>query len=197
MDSLKIATFNCKNYKGLLREEFIRPLYEGNDFLCLQEHWMYKSEFNKFDVLQVNDIPVMHHGTSAMDPSVVQKGRSHGGTVILWKVNIVNQVTPIETISNRMSCVKIKFGDDLILLFSVYMPCDQNDRGDSFMEFQNILAEISATCQSKDAQNIIITGDLNSDLNRGSPQVEELKQFCIDESLYACVNSECSSVEYI
>ena len=68
------------------------------------------------------------------------------------------------------------------------MPTDDrlvnsNSPSSNFNEFQDVLAEISITCQNNPTSFIIVAGDFNSDFSRDSLQVNELKQFCLDQSL--------------
>ena len=197
MTILNIKSFNCKNFKGTLREDFIKDIFQQCDFMCIQEHWLYEHEFYRFDALHIGDYTVMYHGTSAMDPSILRSGRPHGGTVILWKSSLCHKVTPIKTISDRLTCVKVDVDvKSTLLLFSVYMPCDNGYRGADFQMFQDVLAEISGICQANDSQNIILAGDFNADVARQTPQSEELLQFCANESLELCVNCTISSVDY-
>ncbi len=67
---------------------------------------MYASEFDKFDELD-EDGTIMHESTSAMDATVLLRGRKHGGTTILWKDNIKYKVTPVLAVSTRLSCLEI------------------------------------------------------------------------------------------
>ena len=60
---------------------------------------------------------------------------------------------------------------------------NNNTNSSNLNEFQDILAEILVICQSNPTSFIIAGGDFNSDFSRNTLQVNELKQFCVDQSL--------------
>ena len=55
MTILNIKSFNCKNFKGTLREDFIKDVFQQCDFMCIQEHWLYEHEFYRLDALHIGD----------------------------------------------------------------------------------------------------------------------------------------------
>ena len=63
-------------------------------------------------------------------------------------------------------------------------------------EFQDILAEISIICQNNPSSFIIVAGDFNCDFSRDTLQVNELKQFCLDQSFESCGLLPISDVNY-
>ena len=201
MASLRISTFNCKYFKGSLKKKFCKELLDDSDFLLIQEHWLYEDNFHKFDEID-KDINICKNGKSAMNPSVIRVGRPHGGCIILWKDNIKCNILPIQTISKRLNCIKVECDEGYdFLLFNIYMPTDDrtansNSPSSNFNEFQDVLAEISITSQNNPTSFIIVAGDFNSDFSRDSLQVNELKQFCLDQSLESCNFLSCSNVQY-
>ena len=197
MEKLKIASFNCKNVNNPSTLRFISDKLKTCNFLLIQEHWLYESQFHLFDNV-FDNIDVCVHGKSAMDPSVFIQGRPYGGTAIIWKSNISNKIIPVTTISHRVTCIKVMIKDDLsMLLFNVYMPCDQGYKGDKFIEYQDILAEIHTIANSNDSSFCIIGGDFNTDFSRvTSPHTVELKSFCSSENLVPCASLPLSLVTY-
>ena len=59
-----------------------------------------------------------------------------------------------------------------------------------------MLAEMSVICQNNPTSFIIAAGDFNSDFSRDTLQVNELKQFCIDQSLESCGFLPNSNINY-
>ena len=203
MGSLSISTFNCKHFKGTLTQSFCKELLGASDFLLIQEHWMYEDNFHKFSDID-KDINICKNGKSAMDPNIIRVGRPHGGCIILWKDSIEYNIHPIKTISNRLNCNKVicDKGFDF-LLFNVYMPTDgrvsshsSNSLNSNINELQDVLAEISIICQNNPTSFIIAAGDFNCDFSRDSLHVNELKQFCYDQSLESCGLLPSSNIEY-
>ena len=123
MNCINIASYNCKNFRGPLRSEFILKLLNECDFILIQEHWLLETQFHMFDVSS-NDIPVAYHGVSAMNQAIQKQGRPFGGVAIIWNSQIKYKMVPVATNSTRLCCVQIFLNDDtFILLFNAYMPC--------------------------------------------------------------------------
>ena len=196
MDSLKIATFNCKHFDGSFKESFCKELLDVNDFLLIQEHWLYQDNFHKFDKIS-KDYLICKHGASSMDPTVIRSGRPYGGCIILWKGNINYSIKPINILSCRLNCIQVssKVGFTF-LLFNVYMPTDERGNGEHLSEYQDILAEISTISRSISTSFIVIAGDFNTDFLRNSPQARELKSFREAENLISCKNFPGNNVEF-
>ena len=196
MAGFSISSYNCKNFSSVLRYDFISSMFVDNDFICLQEHHLFESEFQKFSNL-CGANTVMYSATSAMDIGVFHRGRKFGGTAILWKSNIKFPVSVISTLSKRLSAVNVVINDKTnILIFCVYMPCDEGYRGEGFQEYQDILSEISTICQQQDASHVCVAGDFNTDFARNTPHTQELFDFCDTETLFPLIKSSCSNVKH-
>ena len=197
MEDFTIGSYNCKNFKGPLRVPFISELFAKCDFLLLQEHWLLESQFHLFNDL-LTDGSLSYHGKSSMNPDIHRCGRPFGGNVILWRSNLKFKVLPITTVSSRLSCVQIFLTEtSFILLFNVYMPCDEGRHGVNYCEFQDILSEVSVICTQLKALYICFGGDFNTDFSRTrSPQTKELLQFCEMEQLIATCSIQQSSIQY-
>ena len=198
MTDLTIATYNCKYFDpdtSCDKLLYMNDIFSKCDFLCIQEHWLYESQFHRFDSLSSDD--VAYCAVSAMDPDIQRSGRPHGGTAIIWRRSILQKIEIIETCSARLCAIKIFINDEhFILLFNVYMPTDQRCDGFNLRVTQDVLSEISVICQAEDAMYIIVTGDLNTDFSRDTIQTREIKQFCDYESLSPCIYSECANIKY-
>ncbi|CAG2224167.1 unnamed protein product [Mytilus edulis] len=118
---LRISSFNCKNVYN--SQSCIKDILDFTDFICIQEHWLFKFEqdnigelFNKTSwtcksVDENNPIPP------------TQKPRGYGGVVILWKQHLDHLVEKINDGSERIICIKINVKPKPILLICAYMPC--------------------------------------------------------------------------
>ena len=98
MGPLKLATYNCKNFDGILTYKYCKEIMENVDFLLLQEHWLYEQNFHKFEKIN-NSIDICIEGKSEMNPEVMRSGRPHGGCAILWNSTIGFNILPIKTVS--------------------------------------------------------------------------------------------------
>ena len=174
--------------------DFISSMMYDLDFLCLQEHHLFQSEFYKFGDLCGKD-STMYAGKSAMDMNVFHRGRKFGGTAIIWKNSLRHSVSQVDTISKRLTAIKVTFNENqALLLFSIYMPCDEGYRGENFNKYQDILSEISTICQRECVTYVCLAGDFNTDFTRSNHQTQELIEFCHAETLAPLTQSSKSSV---
>ncbi len=80
MFKLKLASFNCKNFHNESPKfDFMNNVKLDCDILFIQEHWLYKSHFNKLATLGGG---YGVEAKSSMDESVIRKGRPKGGCAI-------------------------------------------------------------------------------------------------------------------
>ena len=93
------------------------------DFLLLQEHWLYKSEFP--ELLSLGSSTDMT-AVSAMDESIHRVGRPFGGCAIVWRASITGQITKIDSDCNRLCAIMYTCKNTSILLLNCYMPCDNS-----------------------------------------------------------------------
>ena len=187
MGIIRCATYNCKNFRGTLRCDFINDMFKECDFLCIQEHWLLDTQFHLFDNI-LCDVPIRYEAKSPMELETQSRGRPYGGVAIIWRSNLKYRTVPIKTISDRLCCIQIWLNDvHSILLFCVYMPCDDGRIGNNLNVYQDILSEISTLCSNINATYILLAGDLNTDLSRSnSLHTKELLNFCTMENISSC-----------
>ncbi len=78
---LKPASFNCKNFHNEgPKFDFMNNIMLDCDILFIQEHWLYKSHFNK---LATHGVGYGVEAKCSMDESVIRKGRPKGGSAII------------------------------------------------------------------------------------------------------------------
>ena len=85
---LSIVSYNCQCANDP-KLPFLRELYDKCDFLLLQEHGLFKSQFGWFDKIDEQN-GVGKCGVSAMNEEILLTGRPHGGVhvAIIWKSNM-------------------------------------------------------------------------------------------------------------
>ncbi len=93
-----------------------------------------------------------------------------------------------------MCVVLIEYNNNKVLLIYVYMPVDDNKPNQNIIEYNYVLNDIKTICNSVNAQQVIIGGDLNTDLVREYYCTHALNQFVEKENLYLCVTDECNTV---
>ena len=129
-----------------------------------------------------------------MDEGLLINGRGYGGCSILWKSTLNAKVTPILMHSNRVCAVQISIGLTNIIVFNVYMPCDTGANSGMYSE---ILQEIMAKCVELGSSNIIVGGDMNTNLQRvNSDFTRQLKLLCEVYSFTPCIDFVDSKIKY-
>ena len=160
------------------------------DFLLLQEHWLYKSEFPKLLFLgSSTDMTAV----SAMDESIHRVGRPFGGCAIVWRASITGQITKIDSDCNRLCAIMYTCNNTSILLLNCYMPCD-NSTDDT--EYIDILNSISQLMYTYDPSHVIIGGDLNVDFSRSGYNKRILLDFINDFNLFTCIDLPYATVPF-
>ncbi len=138
LNKLTCITCNCE-YADHSRIDLIKSLYQQCDFLLLQEHGLYRSQFDWFNSLGDN---VGKHGVNAMNGRVLLKGRPRGGAAIIWKGSFKARVTPIDIESQTVCPVSIEYDNIKVLLIFVYMPCDDKRPNQNIIECKSVLNDI-------------------------------------------------------
>ncbi len=113
-------TYNCE-YADNVRLPYLQSLFKQCDFMFLQEHGLYMSQFGWFDKIGNG---VEKHGVSAMNGKKLLHGHPNGGAAIIWNKNLKTKVVPVEHESDMVCAVTLDVNDGKLLLICVYMPCD-------------------------------------------------------------------------
>ena len=190
--NLKITSFNCAGFKHR-NYDYISDLYEKCDIMLLQETWLYNFQSNIISNVLPN---CQYHALSAMDESnITRVGRPYGGLAILWKNNLALSITPIKTNSSRLCAVNVKSDKINIIIFNIYMPCDNNS-DESFDIFGDVLFDLLSILDTYRGFDLIMGGDFNVDFKRNeSRNLGLLKQF-IDEEFLNCITLDLPNDEY-
>ena len=172
------ATYNCPGFTDD-KIDYINYLLSDIHVLFLQELWLidnhrYKlndafKNCNVFSVSGVHDVSNLH-------------GRPYGGCAIIVKKTVRCKLTCVSTISKRIVCILLTFGDICIMLCSMYMPCDSYTSID--VEYDEEFCELHALQLKHNPMYVIFGGDLNTDLSRDmSRHTKSLIQYCIDDDI--------------
>ena len=190
---LSIISYNtqCANDVKL---PYLEQLFTSADFLLVQEHGLFRTQFDWFNKLQDG---IGKHGVSAMREEDFLKGRPFGGCAILWNRNSKLNIEPVELDSVRIAAVHITLDDGkLLLLCCVYMPCDDRCLNRNLEIYKMVLNDIDSLLQGVPTDYVCICGDFNTDVSRGSHQTETLVQFLGQNSFYLCQNDLCCNFDY-
>ena len=183
---LKFGSYNCKHF-GIDKYVIMQTLLVACDFLLIQEHCMYKTQFiQRLNSFSPNSVCVL---SSSMDESVPLIGRPYGGCSIIWSSNISCKVDTIECISKRMCAVKVKVNGIEFLLFNMYMPCDKGYVNLDLFEYIDVLNEVSDICNKTASQYFVLGGDFNTELTRDTPQTRALHSFVNNEQMCLSIDA--------
>ena len=189
---IKISTYNCKHFNDY-KVKYIKYVLGQCDFMFLQEHCLFKSQFDK---LYSIDNDICFCATSAMDEGVLLSGRPHGGCSIIWKSSVIHKVDIISCESNRICAISLHLNGLCFLLVNVYMPCDDRRENGNINEFIKILDEVSVMINRINPSHCILGGDFNTDFRRRTPQSNYLKRFIESEQMYCFVNDSPDTIDY-
>lgn len=172
--TIDMISFNCKSLKRAVHQ--VSRLCDQADLVALQETWLLPHDLNF--VHKVNsDFECV--ATSSVDTSVgVLRGRPYGGLALMWRKSRLPNVTVVECFNNRLIAIRVSTGKSSFLVFSVYLPVDNND---NLPEFTDCLARLSAIIEESDVSAVYILGDFNAhpDASFG----RELLSFCQEQKL--------------
>ncbi len=191
--SVKQLTCISYNYEYAddSRLSFLKELYHKNDFLILQEHGLYKSQFGWFNKLGID---VGKHRASAIG-EIFLKGRPRGGSVIHWKGSLNAKVIPVENDSQRVCAVTVEIQGTRILFVCTYIPCEDNRPNHSIVDFKIALNDIKTIFNSVNVQHVILGGDFNTNCRRSSYFTTAFNEYINDEFLYPCIKCDCNTVQ--
>ena len=162
MDStiLRIASYNSKGHSSE-RINYMNNLLKSNDVLFVQEHWYLNSQLSDLSAL-LDNVNVI--GTSGMNDNEIRSGRPYGGCAIVYNKQIKCTVTPIDVDNKRCVAAIMTTSDCVILLVTVYMPCDCNT-GSQDSVYNDILHDINLIINRYPYVNhVIVGGDFNTDM---------------------------------
>ena len=192
MALLSIASYNSNGH-GIDRFAYIKDICANHTFILLQEHWLLHSQLDKF-----NDIPgICYHAVSGMPSNQLLSGRPYGGSAILWSDRFKGKIDPVQFQSLRICGVIVSTSDINILLVSVYMPTDTTTDHNNMDEFNSILQEIVSLSASLDIYNVIIGGDLNTDMSRmSSLHTKALSDFLATNQYSSWINCSVNDIDF-
>lgn len=170
---LRISSFNCRSLKSSITE--VKELCDISDVCLLQETWLLN---NELDVLNSISCDFYGRGVSAIDDTILSKGRPHGGIAILWRKALASSISYVDYNDPRIMGIRIETDKAKLLIICVYVPTDSYDNLDSFIDS---LGKIRAILEESDIPNVMIGGDWNAHMSRNFGR--ELNNFCNDHNL--------------
>ena len=127
-------------------------------------------------------------GMETAASSGVHRGRPFGGVSIAWASNLNHVVRPLANYRHhRIVCVELLAVPNPILLASVYMPFyDSSNRAECISETIDAISMMEGIIEDHPHHQIIIGGDLNTELEGNSPFDIYWREFVLKYDLECC-----------
>ncbi len=185
-NDMKLMSFNCKHfYESGSKLDFINQCVEDCDYLFLQEHCLYESQFWQISIIGGG---MGVEAKRSMDESLCKEGRKYEGCAILWKPNVKGKIDPVECKNNRLCGILVCIANDVtILLLNTYMPCDSRSHDHHHAEMVDVLREVEHTMLKYGANYTIFGGDLNTDISTNTAHTASLLEFVSEYDMTICI----------
>ena len=183
MSNLRIASFNCGGFnprRGLdsVMNSKVNEIQKTCDILLLQETWLTKQETRLLATAIPEFVGIGESTTDAASGPI--KGHPKGGVALFWRREISNIVKPLFFNIDWATGITITVNDVIVYVICVYLPCCSNDNED---EFLLKMGELISLVNDLDSPNVLIIGDFNADIARGTMFGKHLKSICDDNDL--------------
>lgn len=180
IDDLCIFSYNSRGFDSS-KQDFIKMLSisGGTDtVICNQENF----------VLQANEYIVRkslpdHHVFFKAATKASLDGRPKNGMFIAVPEHLKEIAKDVSPPSDRLQSLTLKFDACTILLLNTYFPTDPQITEFDDTELQVLLAQIKDTIEDNDFDQLIWTGDMNTDFNRNSAFVNLVDEFIAEHNL--------------
>ena len=174
---LKLVSYNCRGLKlgtNRLYERFeVENLLNVHDIVCLQETWLTKQQEEELKVMRKDYSAVSNPPND--DSLCVTAGRKKEGVAILWNKKFDRFITSHKYEYDWVVSVEIAMDTKKMYIFNVYLPCDNVDNEEEFLDriskLHNLLAECDSSC-------VTVVGDFNAIVLKKAYLLVLLEEFC-------------------
>ena len=151
-----------------------------------QEHWLSTQNLTRLQSLDAQYV-----ARSGMEDAVsagVLRGRPFGGVSIAWSKDLNHLIFPLTNYKHkRVVAAEMRLADEKILLINVYMPfLDTRNRAASIVETTDAISMLDLIVHDHPLHDVIIGGDLNSELTDNSPFDPLWREFSTKNRLAYC-----------
>jgi len=191
---LRLCSLNLDGFNN--SSVYLHDLCSFNDIICVQEHWLMSSQLHKFN--KIHD-DFTFYGCSAMD-SVCSKGilrgRPFGGVGFLYrkllpiKIGFAGYHSDGRIIAITLDCVNTS-----ILLFCLYLPCDNGDQ--HYCDtLSDIFGFIESVAECYAGYKCMILGDFNFECVVSNRGFKEFLPVINNLNLTVCDSLDVNSVGF-
>ena len=191
MDTISIASFNCRNIKSSVSE--IQDLCNKYDVILLQETWLLDFELPFLSTIHTN---FYGKGIATVKTNdAVITGRPHGGLGILWKKKFGNICKVIDISDDRIMGIELSNNGNKVVIFNVYLPYCCESNMDSFTCY---LSKLDVFMKDVDTLYSYVIGDFNAHVSEDRSHLfgNELHNFCANENYILSDIKFCDSGSY-
>ena len=193
-NNLKIATFNLHGFSQ--SSKYLKEsIHTHGGIWLVQEHWLSEQQLHQLQ--QINCQYVARSGMEDAVSSGIYRGRPFGGVAICWSPDLNHVIVPVTNYKHkRIAAVEIKTQNRNILLITVYMPFfNGSSRAQCVNESIDVISMIKIMLSDYPDHDIVVGGDLNTELKGESPFDNLWNDFCSKFSLAYC-DSLVSSINH-
>ena len=181
--TLKVISYNCRGIhinssSNSARNFELKCFLDEADILLLQEVWLYKQELK-----YINNFDCRFHGTGEATRDAgdqLHSGHPPGGVAIFWKTCLESQINELKFNLDWIVGISIKSENREVILLCVYLPHQSHENED---EYLTKIGQLLSIINSFDCPNVIVTGDVNADVQSESLFGRQLKNICDDNEL--------------
>lgn len=180
MSKLNILSYNSTGFNSA-KSDFIKSLVSihKTDFLCLQEHFLLRSNVfklqNEFKDFNFSVLP------ATKPDNAISCGRPTGGLAIIWPKSLRRKVQQLKV--NSPSRVQAVMVESKIIVINCYFPCDTQNQNFNEWELLKCFEDIRFLIQSFPDKEVVLAGDLNTDFSRNTPFVNLVRDFVLELKL--------------
>ena len=181
MKRLRIYSYNSRGFDQIKQNVCTELLsgIETSSILCNQENFVLKGNGHK-----IRQALPDHHVFIKPAKKDKLEGRPVNGMFTAIPKELKGKAKDVSPSNDRIQGVMLDEKGDSILILNVYFPADPKTKtygGDEALE--NVLASIECMIQTYACNNILIAGDMNTDMKRENGRVARMEKFVSDNEL--------------
>ena len=175
MKKLRIYSYNSRGFDQI-KQNVCTELLNGIEtpsILCNQENFVLRGNAHKIR----QALPGYHVFIKPAKKDKLE-GRLVNGMLIVISKQLKAKSKDVSPTNDRIQGVILDEEGDSILILNVYFPADPKTKtygGDEALE--NVLASIENMIQTYACNNVVIVGDMNTDMKRENGPVARMEKF--------------------
>ena len=174
-NKLCIFSYNSRGFSKS-KQDFLQALTiiasDSLPVICNQENFLLKAN----EYFSRNSLPDYH---IIFNPATKEDlgGRPKNGMFVAVPDSVKEKVKDVSPPSNRMQSLLFKFDTCKILLINTYFPTDPKTNDFDDTDLNVLLSQIRGAITDNEFDQLIITGDINTDFRRNTRFVKIVEEF--------------------